>query len=287
MMIETINQTTKNDISKNIDDNVDLTNFNFVLWDTPIILKNKQTNNIMIKKISDINDINQYQIWCEKGWDNIKKIVKQKITCQKIYRIMTYTGIVDIFESNNLYNMKMENVMLEQIKIGTSLLHSFPNYFHCNQGILTKNKSFIYGQFFGDDINLEYKEVPNIMLNAQVEDIFAFIEGILTTNKYYNNFNRSEKKRIVVLGKMATQGLYYLLKKIGYNVLITMIQDDMYCLEFSTIIYECENKVKNVQQTPKTLFNKNQQEESTYATYVYSIETQNGKFNAGVGRLIL
>jgi hypothetical protein len=220
MMIEMINQTIKTDISKNIDDNVDLTNFNFVLWDTPIILKNKQTNNIMIKKISNINDINQYQIWCEKGWGNIKKIIKQKINCQKIYRIMTYTGIVDMFENTNLYNMKMERVMLEQIKIGTVLLHSFPNYFHCSQGMLTKNKSFIYGQFFGDDINLEYKEVPNIMLNAQVEDVFAFIEGILTTNKYYNNFNRSEKKRIVVLGKMATQGLYYLLKKVGYNVLI-------------------------------------------------------------------
>lgn len=251
------------------DNSVNLIEMNFLTWDTPVLLRNKQTHHVTIKNIADIMYTRDYQVWSDKGWSDITKVVKKTLGSDQLFvdRIMTYTGIVDIVENSKLYDQQMDSKH--------DLLHMYPNYFYTNGCLLTRNKSFIYGQYFGDDMNLEKKSVPDIILNAQVMDIFAFIQGVLTTNKYYNNFNLGEKKRIVVLGKIAAQGLYYLLRKVGYNVLLSIIQDDMYCLEFSSIIYNCENKLKKI---CKVKLDKND---------VYSIETQSGRFNAGIGRLII
>jgi DNA polymerase elongation subunit (family B) len=80
------------------------------------------------------------------------------------------------------------------------------------------------------------------------------------------------------MGKVATQGLYYLLKKIGYNVLIFLVEDyNLYHLEFSNIIYGCEDKVKRIQKI----------KENNISEYVYDIETEHGRFNAGIGKMTI
>lgn len=300
--IKNINVTNEpfiKDPENPVDLNIEVVYGDSVVGDTPIILRNKNTKNVCIKRIDDICykwidyeefkrfDTNirlekqyslcDYQIWSDKGWSDIKKIIRHK-TDKSIYRVNTYTGIVEVTEDHSLCDTNLEKVKPMDVKPGMCLLHSFPNYFHCNQYTLSKNKAYTYGQFFGTDMNIENKVVPDIILNADFEVIFAFIDGVITTNKYYQNFIRNEKKRLVVKGKIATQGLYYLLKKIGYNVLITLIdENDLYNLEFSNIIYGCEDKVKRIHKIKN----------GRVLEYVYDIETENGRFNAGIGKMTI
>lgn len=275
-------------------ENLEIIYGNSIVDDTPIILRDKNTKNIFIKRVDDIcNKCNKwidykeirifdtstrnYQIWCDKGWSDVKKITRYK-TDKSIYRVTSYTGIIEVTNDHLLCDINLEKIIPMDIKVGMSLLHSFPNHFHYSQYTLSKNKAYTYGQFFGMDMNIESKVVPDIILNADVESIFAFIEGVMTTNKYYQNFIRSEKKRLMVMGKLATQGLYYLLKKIGYNVLVTLLEDNnLYNLEFSNIIYGCEDKVKRVHKI----------KDEGVLNYVYDIETENGRYNAGIGKMIV
>ena len=269
-----------------------------VVEDTPIILRDRRTHQVIIKRISEISNkwqnypefkmfdtsirlekeyaLCDYQIWCDKGWSDIKKIIRHK-TDKDIYRVMTHTGIVEVTEDHSLCNKEIEKVKPIDVKVGMELLHSFPCYFHSNNFTLTKSKAFTYGQYFGNDLSIVEKDVPDIILNGQVEEIMAFVEGIMTSNKYYYNSLKREVRKIMVRGKKSTQGLYYILKKIGYNVLVTMTDgmEDVYILEFSSIIYGCEDKVKTI---------KNMRKLDTME-YVYDIETENGRFNAGIGRM--
>jgi len=282
-----------------VDLNIEVVYGDSVVGDTPVILRDKNTKNIIIKRIDDVcykwedyeefkmfdtsirlekqYSLCDYQIWCDKGWSDIKKIIRHK-TNKSIYRVNTYTGIVEVTEDHSLCDTNLEKIKPMDVKVGASLLHSFPNYFHCNQYTLSKSKAYTYGQFFGTDMNIESKVIPDIILNAEFDVIFAFIEGVMTTNKYYHNFIRNEKKKLVVMGKIATQGLYYLLKKIGYNVLVSLLEDnDLYHLEFSNIIYGCEDKVKCI----------NKIKDGDILEYVYDIETENGRFNAGIGKMTI
>lgn len=271
-----------------------------VVDDTPIILRDRRTHCIIIKRISEISTkwenypefkmfdtsvrlekeyaLCDYQIWSDKDWSDIKKIIRHK-TDKDIYRVMTYTGIVEVTEDHSLCNKKIEKVKPVDVEVGMELLHSFPVNFYSNNFTLTKSKAFTYGQYFGNDLSIVEKEIPDIILNGQIEEIVAFIEGIMTSNKYYYNSLRKEIRKIMVRGKLSTQGLYYILKKVGYNVLITLADgmDDVYILEFSSVIYQCEDKVKMIKKIGKL----------DTTEYVYDIETENGRFNAGIGRMTI
>ena len=158
-----------------------------VLGDTPILLKNKVTNNIEIIQIKNIgeswfdyegfkiedNTINsklqstdvckQYYIYTSNGWSDIKRVIKHK-TKKKIYRITTHTGIVDVTEDHSLLDPDLNPVKPINCKIGQSLFHKYPSFTKFNlclndildyiKNITNKTKleklNFIYGFFYGD-----------------------------------------------------------------------------------------------------------------------------------------
>ena len=78
-----------------------------------------------------------YQVWTDKGWVNIKKVIRHK-TDKKIYRVLTHTGCVDVTEDHSLINENYEMVKPGELKIGDTLLHSFPTEFPENEQTVVK-----------------------------------------------------------------------------------------------------------------------------------------------------
>lgn len=121
-----------------------------VTGDTPLLLK--KDNQIYIETISSIFDdskkveypgfklfdkiirlekeysLSDYQVWSDIGWVDIKKVIRHRCN-KKIYRVLTHTGCVDVTEDHSLIGDNLEPVNPGELKIGDSLLHSFPTEF--------------------------------------------------------------------------------------------------------------------------------------------------------------
>lgn len=161
-----------------------------VTKDTPILLKNKKTNNIEIKQIDDLFDIDNnkrnyhelkpfdtiqsnrrekeqntsldYEIWTSEGWCNIKRVIRHKCN-KKIYRINTHTSCVDVTEDHSLLNNNKEKVKTNDVDLKTELLQNYPLFenkkVHLDNILeiiendieeIELQKHFLYGFFFGD-----------------------------------------------------------------------------------------------------------------------------------------
>jgi DNA polymerase elongation subunit (family B) len=157
-----------------------------VTYDTPLMLKNKNTDNIEFCEIGELGNIwrdyemfkvndsnrrekqqsqvNDYKIWTSKGWCNINRVIRHKCNKQ-IYRITTHTGIVDVTEDHSLLDENGNKIKPTEVKVGEKLLNYYPEIDSENKvdftsiekykvEIVDKNiedkKAFIYGFFFGD-----------------------------------------------------------------------------------------------------------------------------------------
>jgi len=145
-----------------------LTDADCLVGDTPLLLKNNK-NLIDIKTIDDLTQewlkieddkftgvLSDYEIWSDKGWTRIKRIIKKK-TSKKIYRIVTHTGSIDVTEDHPLLSINKEEIMAKDVKLDDLLLHDFP--------LFMENKLDIT-----DDLhNLKKKEMNKIASNAKIQ----------------------------------------------------------------------------------------------------------------------
>jgi DNA gyrase/topoisomerase IV subunit B len=145
-----------------------LTDADCLVGDTPLLLKNNE-NVIDIKTIDDLTQewlkieddkftgvLSDYEIWSDKGWTRIKRIIKKK-TSKKIYRIVTHTGSIDVTEDHPLLSINKEEIMAKDVKLDDLLLHDFP--------LFMENKLDIT-----DDLrNLKKKEMNKIASNAKIQ----------------------------------------------------------------------------------------------------------------------
>jgi hypothetical protein len=130
-----------------------------VTGDTPVLLK--KNDNIYIETIQSIFDesekfeypgfkmfdktirlekeycLSDYQIWSDIGWVDIKKVIRHKCE-KKIYRVLTHTGCIDVTEDHSLLTENKEPIKPVDLKIGDSLLHSFPKEFIENEVCIVK-----------------------------------------------------------------------------------------------------------------------------------------------------
>ena len=172
-----------------------------VTSDTPILLKNINTGNIIIKQIDDINDLDwgdynnfkpftddlydkqksfnsNYLIQTSNGWKPLLKIIRHK-TNKKIYRITTHTSIVDVTEDHSLLDMNKKQIKPVDLKVGDKLLHNYIefdtnnekqskitlkdiNEYNISCESLENKKAYIYGFFYGDGSCGVYKPKNNI-----------------------------------------------------------------------------------------------------------------------------
>jgi hypothetical protein len=291
-----------------------------------------------------------YQIWTDVGWVDIRKVIRHKCD-KKIYRVLTHTGCVDVTEDHSLITENKQPIKPNELKVGDSLLHSFPNEFIENEFIgneatvvkmekksenykndspLTEKEAEVWGFFMNNGSCDEHdcKSGSWVLHNNDLErlnyfkDIMESVEPIkfeildtlkstgvyklvpkgsikYIVDKYRHLFyyqtedgnkykivpncilNASKKIKMAywkgyskasIKGKIGAQCMYYLMKSIGFNMSINVTNQDIYFFNaIENVKEECEIK--------KII------EKDTVTDYVYDLETEIGRFGAGVGQM--
>lgn len=261
-----------------------------VTGDTPLLLRDPLTKLVTIKTIDSLCQENSwqefpefkilentnirhnkqfsssdYEVWSDSKWNPIKKVIRHK-TNKKIYRVTTHTGCVDVTEDHSLCSKTFEKLSPNDInkKLNLNeieLLHSFPKEFNnCKPNRELKfNLPDIY-----DSHNLFITECTDYLLNCSKE----------IKQKFCNFFYK--KTFFSCKTKFEASVMYYLLRNLGNDVNIYCI-NDTFNLQLTIQDQHKENKIKKIEY----LRNTNNEE------YVYDLETENGRFHAGVGQMIV
>lgn len=276
----------KSDPEVPVDVNIEIVYGDSVTGDTPLLLRNPTTNFVMIKTIESLCDeseykeysefkildninirsnkqysLSNYEIWSDSGWNPIKKVIRHK-TNKKIFRVTTTTGSVDVTEdhslcANDLSKLSARDLENEDYR-NIELLHSYPSSF---------NNYYKSIDYFDNE-------------EGCIKSVFdKFSNYILNCNKYIKELfcNRFFKKNIFSFeSKLEASKMYYLLKNLGYDI---NIHNTGNCFDLKlTIKDQCqEKKIKKVEY----LRNTNNEE------FVYDLETENGRFQAGIGQIIV
>ena len=338
-----------------------------VTGDTPILLLNFQ-NKIEIKTIETIGNFwedydvfkcdieglsekqqdkkTNYKVWTDNGWANIKRVIRHK-TNKKIYEVLTHTGYVKVTEDHSLLDIYRNQIKPGECKIGTNLLHSFPTMINNTMNIITKDKAYIYGYFFGkgsincnetykweltsnnieqnkllleklnniyaknefkvietlvdSDVfykivldsentdkfieeysNLFYdkdnnKIIPNFVLNGTFEEKNSFLEGYYTADGYKKEKDNNTRK-FNISSQISALNIYYLIKSLCYRVSINKKEENS---EIFRITYT-KNLFKKSEEAIKKI-----NILGYINDYVYDLETDIGRFHAGVGCMIV
>ena len=159
-----------------------------VTGDTPLLLKNIETDEIEIKQIDEVYDtwenydmfkagesnrkekqqslINNYLIYTSNGWSKIVRTIRHK-TEKDIYRVTTHTGMADVTEDHSLLDENKKILKPTEVEEGMRLLHNYPamnaddsfkiglsyirKYIDEIEGkTIDEKEAFLYGFFFGD-----------------------------------------------------------------------------------------------------------------------------------------
>lgn len=219
-----------------IDVNIKIVYGDSVTGDTPLLLK--KDGLIYIEMISSIFDEDKkveypgfkifdksirlekeysttdYQIWTDDGWVNIHKVIRHKCE-KKMYRVLTHTGCIDVTEDHSLITENKQPIKPGDLKIGDSLLHSFPNEFienntkHDIEYILTEKEAQLWGFFMncGELIDTYYK------CNVR-KCVWALNNNDLERLNYFKDILESvEPIKFEILDTLNSSGVYKLVPK--------------------------------------------------------------------------
>lgn len=134
-----------------------------------------------------------------------------------------------------------------------------------------------YGQIFYD--KRKRKIVPYSILNASLEIKKWFFEGYYAGDGYLTDKESKGGLRMDCKGAIGIQGLYILLKSLGYTTICVNTREDKHD------IFRL-NATMNKGRKDPTAIKKIIPLPPMY-DYVYDIETDEGVFHAGIGELIL
>lgn len=68
------------------------------------------------------------EVWTKGKWSKITRVIRHK-TKKKLYRVLTHTGCIDVTEDHSLLDESGNKIKPCDVKVGTTLLHSFPEEF--------------------------------------------------------------------------------------------------------------------------------------------------------------
>jgi len=202
-----------------------LTDQDSVQADTPLLLR--KNDKIEIKTIDDISKTDwiihtnnkecsntDYEVWNDSGWTKIKKVIRHKVK-KKMYRVLTHTGVVDVTEDHSLLDENAQKIKPKNCKVGTVLLHSFPNF---------------------EDNRIE---LPKDLKEINIRDLYKYASKFKI--QHYNLKNKDE---LIKLIKSKSYNEYLKLNK-------TEIEpDEAYVMGFfwadgSTGTYKCKYTIKS------------------------------------------
>lgn len=208
-----------------------------VIGDTPLLLKNKKTNMVMIKKIKDLAsswgnyhngkesaELSKYMTWTETGWKDIKRVIRHKLDKnKKLLKIQTHHGITVVTDEHSLLDESGGLVDASKVKVGTKLLHSYPT---------------------------EYPEEKIVFYDREINEKIAYMLGFFMGDGscgYYKNcdkssfaFNNKDKNVLVNLKEICDENF----NEYKWKILDTLESSNVYKLVPGVKLKE--NKVKDL-----------------------------------------
>jgi len=121
------------------------------------------------------------------------------------------------------------------------------------------------------------KKIPTEILNSNNEIIQSFFNGYWAADGCRKDKEKIGCTRFDNKGDIGSAGLYYLMKKLGYNVSLNTRSDKEKILTL-TITEKSQTKISNQIKTIENI---------DHNDYVYDIETSIGRFSAGVGDIVI
>jgi DNA polymerase elongation subunit (family B) len=211
-----------------------------VTGDTPLILRNRITKQVLIKTIDDIVNVNDwksyeqfkpgepdriqkqqalcdFEIWTEGSWNDINRVIRHK-TNKKMYRVNTHTGVIDVTEDHSLMTPDRTKIKPGELKIGSELMHSFPTEFpeiltsvseldcemvHCARCALDKPWYEFYKKKTGKYIKPCRKCAW--ISNARNRK-YSLMSEYFSQHEYVNNLNEVSKEEAYVWGFFMADG---------------------------------------------------------------------------------
>ena len=241
--------------------------------DTPIILLNKQTNNVEIKYIKDIgsiwteynqfksdieglsekeqdSNINRWKVWTDKGWSDLTRVIRHK-TNKKIYEIITSQGYVKVTSDHSLLDISGNQLKPSECVVGTRLLHS--------------------REFEG------FKRLGYCDSNEPIE----YIQSIVDKYGYYPDSNGTIKFNFDSNELDIATQIYYACRTLGFYVKVEIKQ---YEKTKRIFIISSKTRPNDYEEFDKIIVIN----DLGYSDdYVYDLETDIGHFHAGVGSMIV
>jgi DNA polymerase elongation subunit (family B) len=286
-------------IASIFDDNKKVDYSGFKMFDTSIKSEKEQS-------------FTDYQAWSDIGWVDIKKVIRHKCV-KEIYKVSTQDACVKVTEDHSLIDTQYNLIKPAECRLGTKLLTHYPSRFSVWQDGVSEDKVFVYGLLYGygrkiPNIDMFFLEISDIdtlrdikdIINREYPDVSTHLItncGSLNTYKlalwgtkdmiddYMHKFYNSDKQKAIpdemlngsvslarkflsgyytarggiksTDDSIAAAGIYYLEKKAWNDIPSSGI------------------RIKEIVSLGKT------------DDYVYDIETECGRFQAGVGDIIV
>jgi DNA polymerase elongation subunit (family B) len=186
-----------------------------VIGNTSLLLRNKKSKDICIKSIDQLSnnwkqmedegketkessEVNDYEIWTETGWTNISRVIRHKLSSsKKLLRISTHTGCVVVTDEHSLLDKDGNKVIPSNLKIGDSLLTSFPIIENTKDKKLfeniklTKDLAQFLGMFMGDGScgNYDCPSGPKASFAINNSSMEVMSKYKIIGETYFNDFN--------------------------------------------------------------------------------------------------
>jgi hypothetical protein len=197
--------------------------------------------------------------------DNYNTLIEMKILFEKCEKMEYY-----IYNSGLGYkNYKLSPVYNKDNQQRIDVLH---------------NK---YRKLFYDDLISDIKKVPDVILNAEIS----------IKNAYFDSYRLSDCVLIhnyacIVRDKLSSTGIYYIAKSLNYSINIEYdkaktnfifkyekVNDNNECSEFKNIVIN-DNEINIIKYIDELGY-------TNRTEFVYDLETETGRFNSGVGELVV
>lgn len=186
--------------------------------DTPILLLNS-SNNIEIKTIEKIgkvwkdyhqfksnisglkdkqqDEMIDYKVWTDKGWANIKRVIRHK-TNKKIYEIITPQAYIKVTSDHSLLDMYCNQIKPTDCEIGTQLLHN--NEFYRLNNICGKSPTEFINYYMNKyDYHVDSEGTINFSFNNMSDGLSIYYAcracGYYVSVKYDSKCIQSSKIR--------------------------------------------------------------------------------------------
>jgi DNA polymerase elongation subunit (family B) len=188
-----------------------------VIGDTPLLLRNPKTGNIYIESMKNLvksknyhkmnrtntiddkesAELSDIETWTEKGWTKIQRVLRHKLAKnKKLFRITTHSGSVVVTDDHSLLTKEGVEVKPKNVKIGTKLLHSFPEinnnkeYIFYNGVKLNTEIAQFLGMFMGDGscgfYHCDSGDKASFAINNASVEVINKYKNI--GNKYFTDF---------------------------------------------------------------------------------------------------